>query len=593
MSNYNVNYTDIQTTPIAMQEGTENNTTLDIAIFGNTFLEYGQELNENILHLLENFACPMNAGNLLGNATPDTTSLSGSYNALLSRPTKGQIWYNTSLKKLYYWDGIAWRPISNKNDVAANWGVIIDGAQLPKPVSATSGYVFPYSECIWSVSPANFSSTFDYMACSTDSVATVNMKYRVAGSNSMTSGVANYLIIGIRGNTNHGTGFAMTPPVPSQTNTPTPTSSQTPSSSVIPASATPTPTRTPTPSTSLSQTPIPSGTAQPTPTPTPTHSPPANPCADAGGIDGCSSSNLTFSGSNDTGPSAISFSGHINFSGFFQSFFTYNITATSVGVFNHLGQSVGTITSITNVAQNGADVTGTINQGSAADNNGYIRINWSCTATENADHSVVCHSGALCNYNLPAWINSGGGSTPTPTPTSVPPSPTPTSTPAPVTPSPTPTPSNSPIQPLTLSSYSPSSLSLFGSCGQVGAGHGCIATTGHYLSGLTDPNATYSTINPTGGVPPYTYEWQYYAGSNSFSIVNPTSNSTAYTAGGTTPTASGGTCTGCSAPSQASYCPPSGDNITCAQVRCKVTDSIGTIIYSPVFAITFAFENTA
>lgn len=543
MSDYNVNYTDIQTTPILMQEGTENNTTLDIAIFGNTFLEYGQELNENILHLLENFACPMNAGNLLGNATPDTTSMTGSYNSLLTHPTKGQIWYNSTLKKIYYWDGTAWRPIGTKNDVAANWGVIMDGQQLPKPVSATTGYVFPYSECIWSVSPANFSGTFDYMACSTDNVATVNMKYRTVGSTNLTSGVANYLIIGIRGNANHGIGIGMTPPVPSQTNTPTPTPSTT-----LSATPTQTPGTSPTQTPGTSVTPTPSSTtgstpaATPTPTPTPSRtSPPPNPCSDAGGITGCADSGtLSFTGSNDTGAGAITFTGHISFAGFFQSFFTYNITASGIGVYNHAGASVGTITSITSISQAGATVTGTINQGTPADNNGHITISWSCTATENADHSVVCHSGAICNYTLPAWTNN-----------------------------------------LTLSSYSPNSLELDGSCGFAGSGHTCNAATGS------------ATVNPVGGVPPYTYTWQYYAGSNSYSTVNPTSNSTSFNASGTTPVSGGGSCTGCTGSIATSNCPPTGSNITCSQVRCKITDSVGTTIYSPIFNLVFSFTNTA
>jgi hypothetical protein len=447
MSNYNVNYTDIETTPIAMQEGTENNSTLDISIFGNTFLEYGQELNENILHLLENFSCPMNFGNLVGNATPDTHSGNGSYNKLLTKPTKGQIWYNSSLKKLYYWDGTAWRPISTKNDVAANWGIIAHGAQLPKPVSATTGYVFPYSECIWSVSPASFGGTFDYMACSTDAVATVNMRYRLAGSGTLTNGVANYLIIGIRGNTNHGVGFATTPPAASATPTATP----------VPISATPTPTASATPSISLSQTPIPSGTAQPTPTRTPTPTPSHTP--------------------------------------------------------THAGATP--------------------------------------TPTPSNSRPAVSASGTP-----PAPSASG-------------------------TPPPTPTPSNSPVHPLTLSSYGPTSLSLGGSCQFAGAGHVCTATTTGAAS-----------VTPTGGIPPYTFQWQYFSGSSAFAIVNPTSDTTNFHANGTTPSPAGGHCDSCT--NGEAGCPtPDGSNITCSVVRCKVTDSVGTIIFSPQFNLTFSFTNSS
>jgi hypothetical protein len=458
MENYNVNYTDTDKTPITIQEGTENNTTLDVAVFGNTFLEYGQELNENILHLLENFSCPMNIGNTINNAAPDTHSANGSYNVLLSRPTEGQIWYNSTVKKLYYWDGAHWRPITTQNDVAANWGLIGDGFQLPKPVSATTGYVFPYSECIWSVSPANFGGTFDYMACATDSVATVNMKYRIAGG-SMLSGVANYLIIGIRGNTNHGTGFAMTPPVPSATPTSTPippsaTASGTPAASVTPTA---------------SNTPFPSGTIPPTPSQTPSHTP-----------------TRTRTPTGTPGPSASP-------------------------------------------------------------------------------------------SNTPVL--------PTPTASNTPAAPTPTSTPIP------PTPTASPVFPLTLSHYGPTSTQLFGCASWPGSGHTLTATTGVACGGGSYPDFQ-TSVTAAGGIPPYTYQWQYVSGSTAFAIDTPTSSSTIYRANGTTPTPSGGHCDGCTDDAGVGCPAPEGTNVTCAVVRCKVTDSVGTIIYSPLFSLTFYYENT-
>lgn len=441
MTNYNVHYTDDQKTPITMVEGTEDNTTLDLSIFGNTFLEYGQELNENILHLLENFACPMGSagGNIIANATPNTTN--GSYNSLLTRPTEGQIWYNTTLRKLYYWDGAHWRPISSKNDIAANWGLITDGFQIPRPVSATTGHLFNYVECIWSVSPANFGGTFDYMACSTDNVGTVNMKYRNAGSTTMTSGVANYLIIGIRANLNHGTGFAMTPPAPSASSVgPTPTASNTP-------------THTPTPSTTrtLTASPLPSGTLPPTP---------------------------------------------------------------------------------------------------------------SNTASQTPSHTPT---------RTPTRTPS---QTPSHTPTR-PASPTPSNTPIP------PTPSSSPIQPLVITTYGPTSLLLTGQCGFAGPSHTCLATT-----------TANASVNPSGGVPPYTYQWQNNGGSSSIVIDNPTSFTTVFRSSWQTPAVSGGTCDSCTAGVDGCPSPHSGSNIRCSQVRCKITDSIGNTIFSPTFNLKFFFNNT-
>jgi hypothetical protein len=59
MPKYYVKHTDINKPEIEVDEGSINDTSLDITLFGRTMLEYGEKLNQNLLNLLENFAAPM------------------------------------------------------------------------------------------------------------------------------------------------------------------------------------------------------------------------------------------------------------------------------------------------------------------------------------------------------------------------------------------------------------------------------------------------------------------------------------------------------------------------------------------------------
>lgn len=242
MANYIVNFTDIRTSPISISEGGINSTSTDISLFGRIRREYGELLNENLLHLLENFACAED-DILTGN--PSRTD---AYNEILSNPTTGQFWYNTTNKILYSWDGNHWVPFRSVDDVAANWGTIGHNQQLPKPISQTTGYEFDYTECIWSVSPAIYEASFSSMGCGTDSNAVVTMEYKLSGSNTVLTGLANYLIIGIKGNSDLGM-HTQPPGLPGESPTPTPTVTPTPSPSkgAIPITITPSPTNSPVP----------------------------------------------------------------------------------------------------------------------------------------------------------------------------------------------------------------------------------------------------------------------------------------------------------------------------------------------------------
>src|ERR1700758_4808105 len=95
-STYNVHYTDLNIQPIVIQEGNQDNST-DISLFGRIKLEYGQALDQDLLQIFENFACPESSGSTIGNSIPDYT-INGHD---LITPSPGQIWYNSTRQLLY------------------------------------------------------------------------------------------------------------------------------------------------------------------------------------------------------------------------------------------------------------------------------------------------------------------------------------------------------------------------------------------------------------------------------------------------------------------------------------------------------------
>lgn len=274
MADYNVHHTDINAPIIDVQGKRVDTTSLDVALFGKIRLEYGERLNEDLLNILENFACPQ-----LEDSNPTVPDISQTTLNQLSNPTEGQIWYNSTNQTIYFWNSSEWVISELREANAANWGQIAHGEQLPKPVSPITGYTFQYNECIWSVAPANFVGKIGYVACATDANATVTMQYRLAGTDTIINGIANYLIIGLRGSAS-STGPFPTPPAPSPTMSVTPTLTPTPTMTVTP-STTPavTPTRSATPSPSQTPAPslTPSVTGTPVVTPTPSRTPAVSP----------------------------------------------------------------------------------------------------------------------------------------------------------------------------------------------------------------------------------------------------------------------------------------------------------------------------
>jgi hypothetical protein len=276
---YSISFTDTTKSDIQVAKGELITDRADIVFVGKTKRDYGELFDENMLHLLEHFACPEDS---LNEGNPD---LSLAFGALLGNPTEGQIWYNTTEQRPYRYDGTAWGPLGTISDIAGNYGVIAHGEQLPRPVCAVTGYVFEYDECSWMVAPFSYPSAIDYMRCSTDDSAVVTMQYRPIGGN-VTGGFVNYQIVGIKGNTNAGVTTPL-PSVPSDvTPTPTPTGTLpvspqvTPTNTVTPnptqgTTPTSTPTNTPTNTATPSNTPAPGVSVTPTDTPmvTPTNTP--------------------------------------------------------------------------------------------------------------------------------------------------------------------------------------------------------------------------------------------------------------------------------------------------------------------------------
>lgn len=199
MTTYNINFTDPNKSSIDVDEANINED-YSIKFPGRIRLEWGKDINENLLRLMENFASP--------SLDVDESIPDPAYSVdILSNPVDGQLWYNTTKNRFYkYSEAVGvWVPLADRGQVyAANWGQIQHGEQLPRPTTP-SGYVFPYTECIWSVSPHNYLDSTLGMICTTDATtAEVNVQYRSKTQDIIIDGIANYLIIGIRNNDNLG-----------------------------------------------------------------------------------------------------------------------------------------------------------------------------------------------------------------------------------------------------------------------------------------------------------------------------------------------------------------------------------------------------
>ena len=85
---YTVDYKTSSKTAIVVNDGTIDTST-SLGLIGKNYTNFGEKLNENLLHLLENFSD--------ANAP--------------SNPTEGQLWYDTANSKLMLYDNGQWYQI--------------------------------------------------------------------------------------------------------------------------------------------------------------------------------------------------------------------------------------------------------------------------------------------------------------------------------------------------------------------------------------------------------------------------------------------------------------------------------------------------
>jgi hypothetical protein len=91
---YFVNKTD--GTAIVVLDGTKDTTSTSLTLFGRLVQNYGDQTNENFVHLLENFALDSSPAN----------------------PIKGQLWYDTNVNNIKAYNGSTW--ITVGSDIVGN-----------------------------------------------------------------------------------------------------------------------------------------------------------------------------------------------------------------------------------------------------------------------------------------------------------------------------------------------------------------------------------------------------------------------------------------------------------------------------------------
>ena len=126
---YNVKYTDNTKKPIKVPRRVFVKDIADITLIGKRTLEYGQEFNETLLHLMESFSCPSAPADT-HNPDPDSKIY-----GLLVNPLEGQLWYNSTTECLHVWDGTHWDEFITYNAVHGNSGFINDGEYIPIPTN--------------------------------------------------------------------------------------------------------------------------------------------------------------------------------------------------------------------------------------------------------------------------------------------------------------------------------------------------------------------------------------------------------------------------------------------------------------------------
>lgn len=184
---YTLKFTDADTTPIKVPRRIFINDLLDITLIGKRTLEYGEVLNQNVLHLLENFACAAKSDDL---RVPDPDTIAGRW---LENPTMGQLWYNSTVESLFAWTGTQWTIIKSFSDISGNSGFIYDGDTVPIPLDL-HGNQHNIMDCAINVSPVLMEQDIESFICEVSSLGVVTCKYTPVGG-AERSGIASYMIL--------------------------------------------------------------------------------------------------------------------------------------------------------------------------------------------------------------------------------------------------------------------------------------------------------------------------------------------------------------------------------------------------------------
>lgn len=168
-------------------EGTTDTTATSLTLVGQNYIGWGEIFQENLVHLMENFArsaLPANA--LVGQLWFDTTAKR--LNVLVEEdlwrplatnvvntiapasPTVGDFWYDTTTRQVKVWDSVKWQVVgpvftSTQGPTGANAISIADSLNTPRHVvslesrGATFAIFNPYSEFLTLNDVAGFGNT--------------------------------------------------------------------------------------------------------------------------------------------------------------------------------------------------------------------------------------------------------------------------------------------------------------------------------------------------------------------------------------------------------------------------------------------------
>jgi microcystin-dependent protein len=144
---YQVNYTETTNpakTPITVADQTLNSQT-SLTFVGKNYAGYAPIIATDLLHLLENFASPMNS------------SGTGPLNSILSNPIQGQLWYDNTNNLLKVYDGTTWNAAGSIKK-ATTAPLVANSSAGDLWVDTVSSQLYLFSGSNWLLVGPQFSS---------------------------------------------------------------------------------------------------------------------------------------------------------------------------------------------------------------------------------------------------------------------------------------------------------------------------------------------------------------------------------------------------------------------------------------------------